>query len=549
MTDGNATSAPRAARADGRQRVLLLGATGTMGFQAFLELRRRAAAYDLTLLLLPSDRNVRKLVPHLREAGLTLTSRTGEVEAGGIRIVWGDATRMDDVVTAVRGADWVLNAMAYISPQADYRPAVAWAVNDDAIGNVLGAISAEPDGAARIGYVHTGTVAATGNRPAAGRGGAPGTYVGRIGDPLNPSVYDEYALSKIAGERRVMESDLRRWVSLRMTFIMPTRHADLMDLFDPIAFHMPLDTRMENITDRAAGLAMVNCLDQRSPDFWRKAYNLGGGPGMRTNARDYLAAAYGLMGLDVAECMEANWFALRNFHLQYYEDSGLANQYLAYQGDDVASHQAELERSMAPALKLARWAFRRLPPVRRLAQRIVRGRFKRLAEHHRNSPRYWYLTRNDARVRAFFGGYDAYEAIDPSVLRGGAAQDGPWRRLDHGYDETAEHLSMADLQAAAEFRGGACLTDTWNGDPAERLAWRCAAQHEFEARLITVLHGGHWCPHCLEEWNGGERAQREPFFAQAWYADHDPAETEPYPASGADDVANADLIWKGAQAP
>jgi len=528
-----------------KETVTLLGATGTMGFQAFQELRRRADRYDLVLLLLQDDRRLDRLLPHLRAAGVPLSGRSGTAVGAGIRVVWGDATRPGDVRAAVAGTDWVLNAMAYISPQADYRPAVAWAVNDVAIGNVLDAIAAEPEGSRRIGYVHTGTVAQTGNRPAVGRGGAPGTYVGRVGDPMNPSVYDEYALSKIAGERRVMESGLERWVSLRMTFIMPTHHADLMALFDPIAFHMPLDTRMENVTDRAAGLAMVNCLDLAADaSFWRRAYNLGGGPGMRTNARDYLRAAYGLMGLDVANCMDANWFGLRNFHLQYFEDSDVANRYLHYHGDTTASHQAELRRTMRPALRLLTWLVQRVPPLRRVVEWGVRRSFKGLAERHRNGPRHWYLTRNDARVRAFFGSYEAYEAIAPDALTAPAERDGPWRRLDHGYDEEAERLDLGQLRAAAEFRGGNCLADEWDGDWRARLPWRCSVGHEFEARVATVLRGGHWCPDCLRGWDGGRRAAREPFFAQAWYADHDPAELEPYPASGTDDVADADVRWR-----
>ncbi len=528
-----------------KERVTLLGGSGTMGFQVFEELRKRSDRYDVTLLLLPGDRRAKKLMTHLKAAGVPLDRHEGVAEGEGIRVVWGDATQSADAAKAVKGADWVLSAMAYISPQADYRPAVAWAVNDRAIGNVLDAICAEPDGAARIGYIHTGSVAQTGNRPAVGLSGSPGTYVGRVGDPMNPSVYDAYALSKIAGERRVMESAIKHWVSLRMTFIMPTDHADLMSLFDPIAFHMPLDTRMENITDRNAGLAMVNCLDLAGEeDFWRRAYNVGGGKGMRTTARAYLRATYGLMGLDLSRCMESNWFALRNFHLQYFEDSALTDSYLHYQLDDDAAHKATLEASMAPLFKSVRWLAARVSLFRRLVQWGVRTSFRRLAQRHPNSPRYWYLNRNDARVRAFFGSYEAYEAIFKGGVEEVGQPDGPWRRLEHGYDEDASALALADLRAAAEFRGGECLAEAWDGDWHSRLAWRCAAGHEFEARVATVLRGGHWCGRCLNEWNGGRRALLEPFFAQAWHADHDPAELEPYPAAGVEDVADADVAWK-----
>ncbi|HRP47108.1 MAG TPA: hypothetical protein PLT07_06125, partial [Trueperaceae bacterium] len=112
-----------------KERVTLLGASGTMGYQAFLELQRRAERYDVTLLLVPGDRRARKLAPYLQAAGIDPKVEAGVVERRGLRVVWGDATRLDDVASAVAGSDWVLNAMAYISPQADYRPALAWAVN------------------------------------------------------------------------------------------------------------------------------------------------------------------------------------------------------------------------------------------------------------------------------------------------------------------------------------------------------------------------------------------------------------------------------------
>src|SRR5690606_34648945 len=181
-------------------------------------------------------------------------------------------TDPEATAATVRGADAVLNAMAYISPAADYRPEVARAVNRDAVDLILAAIAAEPDGVRRIRYVHTGSVAQTGNRPV-------GVHMGRVGDPLKPSAFDHYALTKIAGERAVLESRLERWASLRMSFIMPTTFESLFGLLDPIAFHMPLDARIECITDRDAGFGLVNSLDvPHGSDFWRRAYNMGGGP-------------------------------------------------------------------------------------------------------------------------------------------------------------------------------------------------------------------------------------------------------------------------------
>ena len=59
-------------------------------------------------------------------------------------------------------------------------------------------------------FVYIGTVAKTVDR-------MPPIHWGRVGDPIKPSMFDYYAVSKIAAERYVIESGLKYWVSLRQT--------------------------------------------------------------------------------------------------------------------------------------------------------------------------------------------------------------------------------------------------------------------------------------------------------------------------------------------
>lgn len=78
--------------------------------------------------------------------------------------------------------------------------------------NLVNAIKASPR-ADEIKYVHTGTVAEYGNR----------TWQhpwGRVGDPLVPSCYDFYAVTKLRAERYVLEAELPNWVSLRQSGIL-----------------------------------------------------------------------------------------------------------------------------------------------------------------------------------------------------------------------------------------------------------------------------------------------------------------------------------------
>lgn len=168
-----------------------------------------------------------------------------------------------------------------------------------------------------------------------------------------------------------------------------------------------------------------------------------------------------------------------------------------------------------------------------------------LAREHRNSPLNWYLTSNEARVEAFYGGAEEFEGIpgwDESMPD--LDPDAPWRRFDHGYDETKPRLDLGDLQQAAEFRGGKCLADQWGGDPYTTLDWVCAVGHTFSARPYTVLGAGHWCPVCVEDWNGHERAARDRHYGQSWYSDHEDDEEYDYAAASTDDILDADLAWQ-----
>jgi nucleoside-diphosphate-sugar epimerase len=520
-----------------KENVVLFGASGTMGLAAFHELWKRRDRYDIVLLVRPSEKNKRLFGPTEKLAGAESISGAGIVEGQGLKIVWGDATRYEDVEQAIRGADWVLDAMAYISPEADYYPEKARAVNTDGICNIVRAIEAQPGGAEHIRLIYTGTVAETGDRLGCIR-------MGRVGDPLKPSIFDSYAISKIAGERAVLESNIRHWASLRMTYIMATTYREFSAMNDPIMFHQPIDSCHENITDRDAGFGMVNCLD--IPDdsgFWRRAYNMGGGPRMRIVMHDLNQKILGLNGITGIEaCAERRWYALRNFHMQYYEDSHILNGYLHYWRDSLEDFYQVIEKTMPIGMKTVAFLARRIPAFRKTVEQATFKQFKALAENHRNGTAYWYAHRNDMRITAFFKDYATYEAIPDWGVDMPQMDPLPaCMRLSHGYDESKARLDLNDLRGAAQFRGGECVSAEWDGDMHNPVHWRCWAGHAFTAKPNTVLKAGHWCPECAPPpWNYDEEARRSPFFAQVWYPNHDPDEHNYYPEECVEDIARAD---------
>jgi hypothetical protein len=167
---------------------------------------------------------------------------------------------------------------------------------------------------------------------------------------------------------------------------------------------------------------------------------------------------------------------------------------------------------------------------------------KQMAEQHRNGTVYWYKNRCLQRITAFYKDYETYESIpdwDADLPK--IDPDPDWKRLDHGYDESKARLDLTDLQRAAAFRGGDCLSSEWDGDMYTTLEWRCAFGHEFEGKPNTILKAGHWCPVCVAPpWNYDEEARRNPFFAQVWYPYHDPEEDNFYPEDLCQDIAGAD---------
>ena len=247
-----------------RINVLLTGAGGNMGGSALDQFvtPEQKQRINLTLLDLPTEANRKKLQPY--------------ADKHGVRILWGDLTNYRDVLEAVSGMDYILHAAAVIPPLADHQPELAMQVNVGAARHIVRAIKAQPD-PDTVRLVNIGTVAQTGDR-------LPPIHVGRIGDPILPSAYDYYACSKIEAERIVAESGLKHWVSLRQTFILAF-YLDHM----PIMFHQPLNTCFEAIGLTDAGRVLVNATrEDLPPDFWRRFYNIGGGPKARGIYMDFI---------------------------------------------------------------------------------------------------------------------------------------------------------------------------------------------------------------------------------------------------------------------
>lgn len=151
-----------------KKTVFLTGASGNMGYAGFKELYARKNKYNIVLLLRGSEKNRTKFKDYENDSA--------------VKIVWGDLTKYEDVLKAVKGSDIVLHVGGMVSPAADYYPKKTIKTNTTAMQNIVDAVKAQPN-PDDIKVVYIGTVAETGDRN-------PPIHWGRTGDPIKISIYD-----------------------------------------------------------------------------------------------------------------------------------------------------------------------------------------------------------------------------------------------------------------------------------------------------------------------------------------------------------------------
>ena len=481
-TDADARREPES---KGRTRVLLTGASGNWGRAVLRELRGRDDRVTVLALALPTERD-----------GAALAEFD---DMGNLEVVWGDLTDAEVVATCVRRVDIVLHVGAVVSPLADEHPALAHRVNVGSIRHLIAAVKALPDPAS-VAVVGIGSVAETGSRN-------PPYHWGRVGDPIRVSQFDEYGQSKVIAERELVDSGLPKWVWLRQTGIF---HPGMLEIRDPIMTHPPLGGVMEWVSAEDSARLLANLCERDVPeDLWGGIFNIGGGEAWRLTNWELQTAIGRTIGVrDIRRWYDRNWFALKNFHGQWYTDSDRLQELVPFRRDtfDDALHRAiaAAPASVRSAGRVPDWIVKHL--VLKPLTRRPRGTMGAIRRG------------DETEIAAHFGSLAEWEAIgDWSTFEPPNPSRVP-TLLDHGYDESKSPAdwSALDYLEVAAHRGGRLLSrGVARGEVATPLSWQCAFGHEFRASPRLVLVGGHWCPVCVREPAGYEQqAERDAFLAQ-----------------------------------
>ena len=490
--------------------VFITGGTGVMGSKTIEYLAKDLSNIKLKLLIRDSKSNHKKMKKYLFNPN--------------IEIIWGDLLDYETILRCVQGSDYILHIGGLVSPLADIQPYQTLKVNIQAALHITKAVLAQPN-SDDIKVCYIGSVAETGDRNYP-------THWGRIGDPIQVSIYDSYGLSKVIAERIFIESGIKNWVVFRQSGIL---HHGLMYHLEPIMYDVPLNGVLEWATVEDSAILMDHLVRFDLPnEFWCNIYNIGSGEAYRLTNYEFETLLLGALGLGPIEnIFDPHWFSLQNFHGHFYYDSDILDNYLHFRQNipikkyfDYLANQCEFY-----------FRIPRIIPFKSLLGTLIKPFMKLIANTNVFGSQNWIKTNNLNRITAFYGSIEKYNNIPKKWNDFSIAQynksilSADKYKLNHGYNESKlkNELDINDMKQAAHFRGGECLSSSMiKGDLKTKLLWKCGhCGKEFYASPLLILLGGHWCPYCylpIKKWDYDSIAKTNSFFGQVWYSHHNKSE-------------------------
>ena len=297
-----------------RKKILLTGASGTVGYEVLKQLCNIKNKYEVTVFDIKSSKTIKKFKPFKEK----------------INLVYGNITNDADLNKVCFDKDVVIHLAAIIPPLADEKPELSYQVNALGTENLIKLLELHSPDAF---FLYSSSISIYGDR----------LYnpMITIHDKLNPSEGDAYAKTKILAENTIQNCKLD-WSIFRLTAIMGGHK------ISKLMFHQPLKTSLEIASPEDTARAFINAIDKQK-QLSKKIFNLGGGENCRIIYDDFLSRSFKLLGLGQLD-FPPKTFAEKNFHCGYYKDGDLLNDILNFRKDTLESY-FEIEESKVSLLK------------------------------------------------------------------------------------------------------------------------------------------------------------------------------------------------------
>jgi len=244
------------------KRILLTGASGTIGREIFKKLISQDNKYEITLLLRPSRKNKRQF------------KQWKEI----FNIIWGNLQNYDDVEKAVFNKDIIIHAAGVLPDIAMFKPETAKLTNIGGTNNVLDAMK----------YQKTNPKIIFTSSSAVYRKSLENPII-KVSDPIDENPKDTYTFTKIEAEKSIINSGVDFCI-FRISYVASVEILK----FRKIMFYIPLDSWLEIIHVKDVAQAIVNAIE--SDKVWGHIFNLGGGKDCQILYGENLNDYYEIMG-------------------------------------------------------------------------------------------------------------------------------------------------------------------------------------------------------------------------------------------------------------
>ncbi len=315
-----------------KKRVLLTGASGTVGFQVLKQLSEQSDLYDITIFDLKTKKSERKLKTFSKIANIT----------------YGDISKYEDISKVCHNQDFVIHLAAIIPPVADDQPLLSHRVNVIGTENLVKSIT---EFSPHAFFMYSSSISVYGDRV--------DCPLINIDDILMPSPRDEYAKTKIEAEHIIQNSALK-WTIFRLAAIMGDHK------ISKLMFHMPLKTAMEIATPADTARAFVNGI-QHCKELTGNIYNLGGGSSCRISYKAFLLRSFDIFGLGALNFPDSA-FATKNFHCGFYQDGDVLQSIVDFRKDTIDSYFEQVAAEVPAIQRFFTMLLRPIIKKRLLAQ-------------------------------------------------------------------------------------------------------------------------------------------------------------------------------------
>jgi len=253
--------------------------------------------------------------------------------------VWGDLRYHDDVAAAVQDQEVVIHLAFIMPPASEERPEWAREINVGGTQNLLNAMKALSP-LPKIIFSSSFTVfGETQHQP------PPRT----VSDPVQPM--DNYTHHKVECEKLLHESGLG-WAVFRFAVVPPMS----LGGFSPKVFDIPVDTRVEFVHPRDAGLALANAVSCK--EVWGKTLLIGSGPSGQLYYGDFIGRMLEALGIGRLPDQAFGFASAYTDWLDTTESQRLL-QYQQHSFEDLVQETASLlgyKRYLVPLVRpLVRW--------------------------------------------------------------------------------------------------------------------------------------------------------------------------------------------------